>query len=197
MSNEQTKIYRTGEIPEGFKTREFADNGAPDDGEAYLESAAPDALKRIQRSASPRWRVAKALVALKQQVDAIFPGRKKDSDGFIGDEAHCPGKSDHCPLISDNGVGVVAAFDMTHDPRSGCDAERIVSAIVASRDQRIKYIIWNRHIWFSTPTRGKPAWERLEYGGKNPHTRHAHFSVRSDRARYDDIAEWAVPGANA
>jgi hypothetical protein len=195
MSKDEQQTFPKGEIPEEFRARQFSDEGSPDDSEAYLESAEPQQFERDRDAseAAASWRPAKALLKLRAQVNVAFPGRDRSSDGFIGDTAHCPGTSDHCPLIHDHGVGVVAAFDMTHDVNSGCDAEKIVAAVIASRDARIKYIIWNRHIWNSSAIGAHAAWTRRDYNGRNPHDHHAHFSVLSDRAKYDDdVTPWVI-----
>jgi hypothetical protein len=197
MSKNEPQTFKSGDIPEEFKAREFMD-GQPDDAEAFLESDPVFAESGREFAEAPSWRAAKALLKLRNQVNAAFRNRSKRSDGFIGDTAHCPGSSDHCPLINHDGVGVVAAFDMTHDPNNGCDAQKIVSAIIESRDARIKYIIWNRHIWNSSPMDSQPAWAKRSYGGANPHTHHAHFSVLKDRTKYDDdVTEWVIARADA
>ena len=195
MGENERQTFPMGQIPEEFRARQFTDQGEPDDSEAYLESAEPEQFERgreLSELASD-WRPAKALLKLRAQVNTKFPDRDKSSDGFIGDTAHCPGTSDHCPLINDHGVGVVAAFDMTQDVAHGCDAEQIVAAVIASRDSRIKYIIWNRHIWNSSPIGTHLAWAKRDYTGANPHNHHAHFSVLSNPAKYDDDnTDWVI-----
>lgn len=78
------------------------------------------------------WRVAGCLLKLRAQINGKFPGRDKSSDGTIGDENHCPGSSDHCPSISDGGVGVVTAMDITHDPDHGLDAGAVAETLRVS-----------------------------------------------------------------
>src|SRR3990167_10271927 len=99
------------------------------------------------------WRVAKSLDKLRKQVNALAPGRSKASDGTIGDLRPAATKPDHTPLDHDhnpNTAGVVLALDLTHDPAGGCDASKIADSLVASRDDRIAYIIWNHQIVSST-----------------------------------------------
>jgi hypothetical protein len=134
------------------------------------------------------WRVAQSLICLRDQVNLRAPNRSKASDGTIGDAAHQTRDSDHNPWVQDNGVGVVTALDITHDPSGGCDAEQIVNAIVASRDSRLKYVIWNRHILSSTNT----PWTWRPYAGVNPHNRHCHISVKPDKVLYDSTTAWTV-----
>lgn len=154
----------------------------------------PEAVPQLE--AVQQWRVAKSLLALRQQVNELAPGRRKESDGTIGDHRHCGagGSSDHCARVPDGGVGVVTAIDITHDPANGCSAEAIVQAIWASRDPRIKYLIWNRRIANSSAVGAHAPWTWRTYGGSNPHSKHFHLSVKSERAHYDSTAAWTLPG---
>lgn len=137
------------------------------------------------------WRTAKSLITLRDQANAAFPDRSKASDGTIGDGDHQSRESDHNPWVKDGSQGVVTALDLTHDPAHGCDAQRIVDALVASRDPRIKYVIWNKRI-LSASVR---PWVWRVYGGGNPHTLHFHLSVSSNKALYDRGSPWALdPG---
>ena len=137
-------------------------------------------------------RIAKSLDKLRSQVNARWPGRNKKSDGWIGDAAHAKTNSDHNPHVKDGSTGVVTALDVTHDPKSGCDAGVIANVLIASRDPRIKYIIWNRQI--TAGDDGPSPWNARKYSGKNPHTMHVHTSVRASKAKYDDTSDWAIPG---
>lgn len=136
-------------------------------------------------------RAAKSLLKLRAQVDARWPRRKTDSDGIIGDAAHQSGDSDHNPWVKDESKGVVAAIDITHDPASGCDAESIVASLLASRDPRTKYIIWNRRI--ASATESPWVWRR--YSGRSPHTEHFHLSVASSKSSFDSEEEWLIASA--
>lgn len=138
------------------------------------------------------WRVAEALKQLRADLDKAFPGRKKASDGAIGDERHRTRKSDHNPWISDGANDVVSAIDVTHDPASGCDCNLVVEALRASRDKRIKYLIWNRRIANSSAIGNVPAWTWRAYTGTNPHNHHFHISVKAEKAFYDEKSPWSV-----
>ena len=118
----------------------------------------------------------------------MAPGRNKASDGSIGDPRHQSRASDHNPWVLDGNVGVVTARDFTHDPRNGCDAQKIADSIVASRDPRVKYIIWNRQICNS---KTQP-WTWRRYTGANPHNKHVHISVLPEKAKYDSQADWQL-----
>lgn len=126
-------------------------------------------------------RLAKSLTKLRDQINDAAPGRNKAADGWIGDTAHSSRKSDHNP----NGSGVVQALDITHDPKSGVDGNKIADALVKSADARIKYIIWNKRIWNPSVSANWRA-----YAGKNPHDKHIHISVKDAATHYDDTRMW-------
>lgn len=124
-------------------------------------------------------RLAKSLEVLRAQVNRDHPGRSKESDGWIGDQAHSSRTSDHNP----NKRGVVQAIDVTHDPQGGFDSYEVAEALRLSGDPRIKYIISHGQICNA----GKP-WR--PYNGVNAHNHHVHVSVKDDPALYDDEREW-------
>lgn len=128
------------------------------------------------------WRVARSLDQLLAQLNALAPQRSKLSDGAKGDTAHSSRTSDHNPDAS----GVVRARDFTHDPRGGLDCHRLAAQLVAARDPRIRYIIWDRRIW--TPSKG---WQ--PYHGPNLHTKHLHLSVIAGPGA-DSLARWDLRG---
>jgi hypothetical protein len=128
------------------------------------------------------WRPAKSLVKLRAQINAMAPNRSKASDGTIGDTAHSKTKSEHNP----NKDGVVRAMDITHDPAGGCDCNVLAETLVAARDPRILYIIWNARICSSVVQ----PWTWRAYKGANKHTHHLHISVVETPAVYDNEAPW-------
>lgn len=136
-----------------------------------------------------KWRVAESLLKLRTQINRAYPQRSKASDGTVGDLKHSSRASDHNP----NEDGVVLAFDCTHDPKNGCDAKQIADALVESRDDRIKYVIYNKRMVSSYPAHGKKAWTWRPYSGSNPHTKHVHISVVANKSLYDSTDEWALP----
>lgn len=135
------------------------------------------------------WRVAESLKTLRRQINDAFPDRDKTSDGSIGDTAHSARKSDHNP----NAAGVVTAIDVDENiagPNS--EASGIVAALQASRDPRIKYIIYEKRITVPGDiTRWKP------YTGPSPHDHHFHISVASDPRLYDDPRPWQISSTAA
>jgi hypothetical protein len=132
------------------------------------------------------WRLARSLIALKAQIDAMAPNRSRASDGTIGDAAHSARKSDHNP----NPAGVVCALDITHDPAGGMDCHKLAEAMQAARDKRIGYIIWNGQIM--SGSHSERAWVTRPYTGTNPHRKHLHVSVVQDAALYDDNRPWTI-----
>lgn len=130
------------------------------------------------------WRVARSLDKLLAQLNAAYPNRNKASDGSIGDASHQTRDSDHNPWY---GPGIVTARDFTHDPAHGADMGRLSDELVATRDPRIKYVIFNRLILDSRP--GNNPWHWVRYNGQNPHTKHMHVSVMANSS-CDSTADW-------
>jgi len=129
------------------------------------------------------WRVAKSLIQLRKQVNEAFTERDKSSDGSIGDTAHSARKSDHNP----NAAGVVTAIDVDRDFKDGHDGRELVSALVASKDPRVKYIIFERQI---TMPGDITRWK--QYHGRNAHNHHIHISVSATARLYDDASPWKL-----
>jgi hypothetical protein len=125
------------------------------------------------------WTPATALQTLTIQLNSRFPNRSKISDGTIGDQRHKSLKSDHNP----NAQGVVCARDFTHDPIGGIDCNKLATSLFESRDDRIKYIIWNGRI----TTKDLKGWTK--YGGSNRHDKHLHLSVNH---RYNAGHSWKL-----
>jgi peptidoglycan hydrolase-like protein with peptidoglycan-binding domain len=135
------------------------------------------------------WAVAASLDVLRAQLDARAPSRSRTSDGSIGDDAHAGRASDHNPWLHVNGQRLVTARDFTHDPAGGLDCHHLAAALVASRDERVKYLIWDRRILSGQG--GPDRWTWRDYHGRNPHTRHLHLSVVAD-ARCQDPRRWQL-----
>jgi hypothetical protein len=127
-------------------------------------------------------RAAHSLNVLLGQLNTLAPNRNKATDGWIGDADHQNRNSDHNPWYPPPNGGIVTARDFTHDP-THLNGQWVADTLVAHRDPRIKYIIWNRRIW--TPGAG---WRN--YTGPNPHTSHVHLSVVASPAN-DSTTPWA------
>lgn len=174
--------------PDDFPQDELTPNSIDD---IYAESERTESLL-ANTGCNTRWRVAKSLLTLRDDVNQAAPRRSKASDGTIGDAAHCRRSSDHNPWVRDGSIGVVTAMDVTDDPSHGCSANNIAESIRRNRDARVKYIIWNRRIANSSPIGGSAAWEWRPYNGSNPHDKHIHISVKSDKSNYDSTEAWRV-----
>lgn len=122
---------------------------------------------------------APACVHALQDATRRWPKRSRASDGILGDARHQKHKSDH---------NLGNAFDVTHDPSSGCDGD--VIAACAIRDPRVKYVIFNRRIW--NRERGDTAWR--PYTGQNPHNHHCHVSILATARNDVRPWEWAPDG---
>ncbi len=157
-------------------------------------AASPEPIGLLKATAAKPapWRVAQSLLTLRDQVNKKFPKRSKASDGTIGDAAHATRDSDHNPWVKDGAMGVVTAMDITHDPKKGCDAGKLADAIRASKDKRVKYIIWNKQIANSEPIGDAKAWAWRPYKGANPHDHHVHISVKDTKSRYDSTDAWKI-----
>lgn len=128
-------------------------------------------------------RAAYSLSTLLEQINARFPYRDKASDGGLGDTAHASRVSDHNPDSS----GVYHARDFDHDPDSnGLDCYVLKSQLIASWDNRIKYIIFMRRIWYASSRREE------YYDGVNAHDHHLHLSVVSGSVG-DNPKKWILP----
>ena len=137
-------------------------------------------------TAGPGWVLAPCLVALYAEADRLFPNRSVASDGTIGNDAHAATISDHNPDSS----GDVLAADLTDDKANGCDADLLAQHLVASRDQRVRYVIWNDTIVKSYDSSRGPAWQPQPYDGENPHITHTHISVHDTAAAKNDVTAW-------
>lgn len=117
------------------------------------------------------WHVAASLIRLRDQLNAKAPKRSKVSDGYIGDAAHATRDSDHNPWYNNT----VTAADFTNDPSGGMGCPWLATALINSRDRRIKYIIWNKRILSGAG--GPSPWVWRAYSGINTHEHHLHISV--------------------
>ena len=134
------------------------------------------------------WRLAKSLVKLREQINAAYPERDKSSDGSIGDRAHRRRKSDHNP----NEYGVVCAIDIDEDLSPTIHSvEHIVNAIRASKDPRVKYMIYEGRI----TREGSKLQQWKRYTGPNSHSHHLHVSVYSTPRLADDDSVWNIGSA--
>lgn len=142
------------------------------------------------------YRLAGALIALRDEIDAWRPDRDRASDGWIGDAAHAARDSDHNPWIVDrNGIGVVRAIDVDEDGIDGPGLVEHLRKLGAAGDPRLAdfgYLIYEGRIAGGNPKRGPDRWNWRPYSGTNPHRHHFHISATRDPAGYDRPGPWGV-----
>ena len=127
-----------------------------------------------------------SLVALRNEINARFPKRDKDSDGWIGDPSHAARPSSHNPDY--NHGGAVRAIDIDVDDNDPTRDIRLQVIEAAKGDHRVWYVISNGIIWSRTY-----GWVARRYLGANPHTGHVHVSVREDPSLWKDTSRWLKP----
>jgi len=116
-----------------------------------------------------------AAVALLRQATAIAPKRMKASDGLLPSAAHLKANP-----TSDHNTGL--AVDLTHDPKNGIDCAIVFEKL--KEDERVAYLIFNKKIWNRTYAKSG----NRPYNGSNPHTKHLHISILSDKS--NDTSPW-------
>ena len=123
-------------------------------------------MKPVVKRATP------AAIAVLRQATALFPKRKRLSDGLLPSRAHLAQSPN-----SDHNTGLAA--DLTHDPGNGVDCAELY--IKWQEDDRVSYLIFNSRIW------SKERGDR-KYTGSNPHNKHIHVSIKADKA--NDTSSW-------
>ena len=126
-------------------------------------------MKPVVKKATP------AAIAVLRQATALFPKRKKLSDGLLPSVAHQKASPN-----SDHNTGL--AVDLTHDPENGVDCAQIFEKL--KEDKRVSYLIFAGKIW----SRDKAKSGNRPYTGSNPHNKHLHISINSDMA--NDTSPW-------
>jgi len=120
-------------------------------------------------------RMAPCLRNLFDEIDIVWPGRDRRTDGWIGDAAHQATQSDHNP----DARGIVHAIDIDKD---GIDTNEVVNACIDD-DRPTSYVVWNRTIWSRSHL-----WVPRPYTGSNPHTDHIHVSIQY--GEHWESADW-------
>lgn len=133
------------------------------------------------------WYLAPALTALRQEINALWPGRDRSSDGSIGDTSHQARKSDHNPDYAAGGI--VRAIDVDKD---GIDVWAVIGQVI--RDARVAYVIFDGRIWENPAAhKGRGYWR--PYTGASPHRGHVHVSVRHGSGWDSDVRSWGLARA--
>lgn len=134
---------------------------------------------------TPEYYLDTGLNTLRQQLKILYP---RIVVGWIGDVTHQTENptSDHNPEAdgSVDAIDPMLGASFTHEY-----AQELWEVLIDNKDHRIKYIIWNRQIVYSTPRNGYEAWQPQPYKGKDPHTGHMHISANdlheTDSSRWD------------
>lgn len=116
-----------------------------------------------------------AAIAILRQATALFPNRKKASDGLLPSAAHQLQNP-----TSDHNLG--EATDLTHDPAHGVDCHELFEKF--KEDSRVKYLIFDGQIW--SDERHKEG--NRKYTGPNKHPHHLHVSIYPEAA--EDTSNW-------
>lgn len=136
------------------------------------------------------WYLVPSLVALREGVNAKYPGRDKASDGAVGDTSHQARKSSHNPDYRYPG-GPVRAVDIDSNGSPGVATPLVRDILKAAiGDPRVWYVIWNRTIWSRTY-----GWQARRYTGSNPHDKHVHVSVLESPSLWTVTRDWFGPEA--
>ena len=137
------------------------------------------------------WIVAKLCkggVQLRHQIDRRWPKRDKQSDGWIGDEAHSARASDHNP----NKAGIVHAIDI--DEGLGTYSNGATARVLANQladyaasglpgSNRIRNIVYENRVASGTYRKTWWTWRHGNYG----HEAHIHVSFTSSADRDGSI----------
>lgn len=129
--------------------------------------------------------LTRGLTTVRAEINRVFSGRDKATDGWLGDSSHSGLVSGHNPDISGraeyrdgDSKDEVRAIDVDRDLVPGSDVdwmERVVQHIVrrarAGTYVPFRYLIYKRRIW-----RRSAGWVTEAYTGGNAHDHHAHFS---------------------
>jgi hypothetical protein len=133
-------------------------------------------------------------VTLRDQLNARFPDRDKQSDGWIGDSAHSARKSDHNP----DKRGWVHAIDIDENFghgkwRNGRNAQALADQILAYARSglpgadRVKYVVYENAIASGTYKSVWFKWRKGSWG----HEAHVHISF-TEKAQKDG-RDWPLP----
>lgn len=122
-----------------------------------------------------------AAVAALRDANARWPGRRRASDGIMGDARHQLTQSGH---NSGNAVDITHDTDPTRGPH-GDEIRRL-----ALQDPRTAYVIWNGRI--TNPSLGdRIDGEGRAYTGSNPHRTHVHIEVKPSMRADPSPWPWA------
>lgn len=119
---------------------------------------------------------AASLVRQTAAINSRWPGRDRESDGWIGDQFHTTG--DHVPAEG----GIVRATDTDKD---GLHVPTVLASFILHPSTN--YVIFNRRIFSRIRT-----FMPVAYDGSNPHEGHIHDSILHTSAAANSSAPWEL-----
>jgi len=126
--------------------------------------------------------LAASLTLARQAIDKRWPDRDRESDGWIGNDAHAMRRSDHNP----NDRNRVDALDI--DMYGGTTPLHRASIVAAAMlHPSINYVIFNRRIYDADDH-----FQPRVYNGINPHDKHCHYSIRQTVAAEMNLTRWTL-----
>lgn len=124
---------------------------------------------------------APALIKARDELSAVFPNRKRLSDGCCPSAAHTKQnpKSDHEP----NAQGFARAYDF--DEAVGLPGPSPLKPLIAHflGDSRTKYVIYEAVLYYPDGSTRK----------NSGHDKHLHLSIKNDAVR--DTRPWGIASA--
>ena len=123
----------------------------------------PPSRAAVRGSQVAKWRLARSIARLKDEVETEYPGTIVWT---IGDEDHQSTWSDHNP---NECCDVVCAADVKGN--AGLDLAAFVRHLITNPHPNLRYVIYNRKIY-----QRKNNFEPQNYTGPNAHAEHAHVS---------------------
>lgn len=131
--------------------------------------------------------LAPSLVALRSEINRVFPHRDKSSDGWVGDPAHAQRVSDHNPDESSKPPGCVDALDVDVDDGDPTKDLRVMLIKRAIAHPSTHYVISNGII-YSREYGFRPR----TYTGTNGHYHHVHISILKTAAARVSTRPWGL-----
>lgn len=125
-----------------------------------------------------QWFTPPSLNAYMDEIEDAWPEGNSKYDGTVASRGHdlANPRSDHRPHPYTDSPGIVRATDAFVTPIQGA---RLFTALIESRDSRLKYAIYDHQIVASYKTSHRAAWVPGPYDGYNAHVGHLHLSVLS------------------
>lgn len=131
-------------------------------------------------------RLAKSLVVLRDQIDALFPDRDRCCDGNILDQ-HRRTNYDGDHTASPD---VARALYVTNDPAVGLKSHDLALSLMRAKDRRIRVVI-SQGQYFQGPAGERP-WTLQPYHKRRDHWDDVLIMVRDEEEYFDDELRWKL-----